>query len=59
MFSLIRSAHRTLKSMTGPLSIYRTSYELSRCVQCEAVDDINVDLNSVVSVPTCFERKTP
>jgi len=33
MSSLIRSAHRNLKSMMGPLSIFRTSYVLSRFVQ--------------------------
>jgi hypothetical protein len=32
MFSLTRSAHGTSKSMMGPLSIFRTSYVLSRCV---------------------------
>jgi len=32
MFSLIRSAHNTLKNIMGPLSILRTSYVLSRWV---------------------------
>jgi len=31
-FSLIVSAHRTLKSIMAHLSIFRTSYVLSRCV---------------------------
>ena len=32
MFSLIRSEHKTLTSVMGVLSMFRTSYELSRCV---------------------------
>jgi hypothetical protein len=43
MFSLIWSAHKALKSVMGFLSMYRTSYVLSRCSKCEAVDDVNVD----------------
>jgi len=31
-FSLIRSAHKTLKSVMGLLSMYQTLYVLSRCV---------------------------
>jgi len=57
-FSLIRSAHKTLKSVMGLLSMYRTSYVLNRCFKCEAVDDVNVDLNSVESVST-RSGKTP
>ena len=58
-FSLIRSAHKTLKSVMGLLSMYRTSYVLSRCV-------LNVKLwmmlmsivNSVESLST-HSGKTP
>jgi len=32
MFSLIRGAHKTLKSVMGLLSMFRTSYVLNRCV---------------------------
>jgi hypothetical protein len=42
-FSLIRSAHKTLKSVMGLLSMYRTSYVLSRCSKRVNVDDVNVD----------------
>ena len=31
-FSLIRSAHKTLKSVMGLLSLYRTAHVLSKCV---------------------------
>ena len=43
MFSLIRSAHRTLKSMMGPLSLFRTSCAQQVCYKCEAVDELIVD----------------
>jgi len=32
IFSLIRSAHTTFKSMAGRLSLFRNTYVLSRCV---------------------------
>jgi len=49
-----------LETMMGPLSIFRTSYVLSRCVQSVKRWMISMSIvNSVVSVPTCFGQKTP
>ena len=57
---LTRSAHRTLKSMMGLLSIFGTSYELSRCVPgVKRWMTWVLTVNSVVTVPTCFGWKTP
>jgi hypothetical protein len=55
MFSLARNVHRTLESMICPLSIFRTSFVVSKCVQSAKWMSI---VNSVVSVPTCLWQKT-
>jgi len=55
-----RSANRTVKSMMGPLNIFRTSYVFSRYVpSVKRWMTWVLTLNSVVSVPTCFGRKNP
>jgi len=41
-FSLIRNAHKTLKSVMGLLSMFRTSCA-QMCSKCETVDDVNVN----------------
>ena len=54
MFSLLRSAHRTLKSTMGPLSIFRNSFSQQICSKCEAVDQFVSNVNIVLSVTMCL-----
>jgi len=58
MFSLIGSLLRILKTDGSFEHIPNLICVQQLCSKCEVVDDLNVDLNSVVSVPTCFGRKS-
>ena len=58
MFSLIRSAHKDFGKIDVSFEHIPNFICAQRMVSnCEAVDYLNVDLNSMVSVSTCFGWK--
>jgi len=41
------------------MHIPNSIYAEKLCGKCEVVEDLGIDLDSVVSVPKCFRRKNP
>ena len=60
MFSSIRNAHRTLKTLQIPLILFLTSYVLRSCVQsANQWMTSGSFFNSLVNILTCFEAEDP